>query len=972
MNIATNTDTLPCTSIPTVVPDFTTTDSPDLSRLTADLLVSTYPYTGLVYLEHLAEHLLSTTQASTVWIQQLVSTEEAENIARRLQTQPTTDVTLLTRDDTSNQDLQYLQYLRCLAPDDINSSSSTCSSSSSSSSSTSASPYAYQYLYTRACFKSNQLDNTSWESRHILSMELMKDTPQSKALEAGLVEGTNTMTIHGSAELPLTVPRSVVSIRLSLSTGQPLGLLTVYADQIRDVSWLRRAQHLLLAVQERAALELDNVRDKERLTMAKNAALQDAENKIKFLADMSHEIRTPMNAVIALTDLLLQERSSLNLEQIEHLEVIQTSGHHLLTVINDILDITKVNQDPEFKLEQRRFCLRKCIKDALNMARHQASTTQLGKMMYIVEYPMAMDDHISVQQTIANLGLTSRVHSRDKIVLPLIWYVEPDVPDHLMGDTMRLTQIIVNLCSNAVKFTKTGGIRVHVKRYVPTPMQQHHSRGTSKLKQRYEAKLEDMYTRAMQQQQGRDVDLVDMDIDDPANSNTERAILEFSVTDTGIGIPPDRLPKLFKSFSQIDISTARRYGGTGLGLAISSTLANRMGGGLWVESEENIGSKFALTIPLSVAYGRYERSYGSESTTASSLMISPPSPTSSASDGGGSVHSGYFERTAIDSYNTNTSAGGHSLASPASLTGATTPYFQNTSTTSPQQPFMYARNRQPASWCTYNPRRSSSSLDYHPATSVEQPCSSQQQPTMHPLITSLPASTLPSPTQVFASVLPPSSAGQLFTSAPIPTATESKPIRPLLRRGEASPSLLNHPPTATGAKRTNSRRHRPKLSTSQTEDTSQPLPIKIILAEDNILNQKIAVSILKRLGYQDVTVVNNGKEVLERMRSQMFDVIFMDLYMPEMDGLEATKEIVNQRTSAILDPASATLKNVQDIYIIALTASASQQDRQICIDAGMNDFIGKPFTMQEMKNSLQTCSRKLVKVKDPAEDMTME
>lgn len=126
---------------------------------------------------------------------------------------------------------------------------------------------------------------------------------------------------------------------------------------------------------------------------------------------------------------------------------------------------------------------------------------------------------------------------------------------------------------------------------------------------------------------------------------SEKVILEISVTDTGIGMPADRLPRLFKSFSQIDISTARRYGGTGLGLAISSMLVNRMGGGLWVESEEGLGSRFALTLPLSIAFGRPDvhtlgSQIGSEnsSTYASSGMVaSPPSPGSSVSDGGSSI-----------------------------------------------------------------------------------------------------------------------------------------------------------------------------------------------------------------------------------------------------------------------------------------------------------------------------------------------
>lgn len=156
---------------------------------------------------------------------------------------------------------------------------------------------------------------------------------------------------------------------------------------------------------------------------------------------------------------------------------------------------------------------------------------------------------------------------------------------------------------------------------------------------------------------------------------SEKVILEISVTDTGIGMPADRLPRLFKSFSQIDISTARRYGGTGLGLAISSMLVNRMGGGLWVESEEGLGSRFALTLPLSIAYGRPDINalgshIGSESSstyTSSGMVASPPSPGSSVSDGGSSIG----ERSDHASFATPSSPSNLTSYFPAQITNTT-------------------------------------------------------------------------------------------------------------------------------------------------------------------------------------------------------------------------------------------------------------------------------------------------------------
>lgn len=205
------------------------------------------------------------------------------------------------------------------------------------------------------------------------------------------------------------------------------------------------------------------------------------------------------------------------------------------------------------------------------------------------------------------------------------------------------------------------------------------------------------------------------DQDDNNNNGeqrSEKAILEICVTDTGIGIPADRLPRLFKSFSQIDISTARRYGGTGLGLAISSTLVNRMGGGLWVESEEGIGSKFALTLPMTVAPGRPTRNFGSESTTTSSFITSPPSPSSSISDGS-SVHSGIYERSdSISSHSYNTaspalSAGGSGYfpPPPPSSSSSSSNNYQQQSQQSLQQQNGSSpshRLRHKPSWSLFN------------------------------------------------------------------------------------------------------------------------------------------------------------------------------------------------------------------------------------------------------------------------------
>ncbi|KAI7863233.1 hypothetical protein BDF14DRAFT_1734401 [Spinellus fusiger] len=500
---------------------------------------------------------------------------------------------------------------------------------------------------------------------------------------------------------------------------------------------LSAATTLLHALEPRVSKELERIREEEELKRAKDAAKLDAENKIRFLADMSHEIRTPMNAVIALTDLLLQERSTLNEEQTEHLEVIQTSGNHLLTVINDILDISKINHDPQFKLESRRFSLRKCVKDALNMARHQASMSQQNKLVSVFECSPDTHATMPLSQILADIEHTPLPVHKTKTVIPLFYKIDSDVPDHLMGDTMRLTQILLNLCSNAVKFTKKGGIRVYIKQYVPTPSQSVQQSSRLSFKQRYDAKIESIWSTVMgnkhTKRQKGDARAGTSEEEADEETKCDKVILEISVTDTGIGIPADRLPRLFRSFSQIDISTARRYGGTGLGLAISSTLVNRMGGGLWVESEEGVGSRFALTLPMSMAPIRLKDPPHCES--ISNLLASPPSPSS--------ITKRHSPRT-----------------------------YRETDT---------------------------------------------EKSRMH---TDLPRTS----------------------------------------RATVTKQHFHH-----------------RKPANNEENLAILYPIKIMLAEDNVLNQKIAISILKRLGYHDAVIANNGREVLDLMRTTKFDVIFASI-----------------------------------------------------------------------------------------------
>ena len=550
----------------------------------------------------------------------------------------------------------------------------------------------------------------------------------------------------------------------------------------------------------------------EDLDEEKSKAQDATRAKSDFLANMSHEIRTPMNAVIGMSHLAL--KTELTPKQQDYLNKIQSSANSLLGIINDILDFSKI---------------------------------EAGKLdMEAVEFDLS--------ETLDNVANVISVKAQEKENLEVLFHLDSQVPNFLVGDPLRLNQILVNLGNNAIKFTEQGEIVL-----------------TTKI-----------------------IETLD-----------DKVILQFSMRDTGIGMTAEQQAKLFQAFSQADTSTTRKYGGTGLGLTISKRLVNMMGGEIWVESESGQGTTFNFTAKFGMGKETVKKRFEpSPDLRGLKVLVVDDNATSRQ------ILHDILESFSFEVY----------------LAASGEEALEEIASADKDQPFELVI------------------MDW-------------KMPGLDGIETSERIKTKVALSKTPAIVLV-----TAYGREEVMRQADKIGLEGFLLKPVSSSMLFDAIMHALG-KEVKDVSRPGRIKDKDNESLKAIQGARVLLVEDNEINQQVAKEILEGAGLV-VTIANNGREAVDLVQSSQFEAVLMDVQMPVMDGYEATRKIREWQLKAQSSKLKATetedgnqasnLKpQTSRLPIIAMTAHAMTGDKEKSIKAGMDDHVTKPIDPDQLFAALQ-------------------